>query len=388
MRSTGSTMLLTGNHAAAYGAMLARPKVIPIYPITPQTPIAEKLTELQLQGLLNAEFITPESEHSAMAACISASLTGVRVFTATSSQGLLLMHELLHFASGARTPIVMANANRTPAIPWGFWADHTDSLAQRDTGWIQFYTESPQEALDTVLQAYLTAETVGLPAMVIFEAFYVTHCLEVVEVPAQEAVDSYLPPYEPEVKLDPEVGRSFGNVVDQKMYFQHRRSLDQAMERVFETARNADEQWRELTGRGYGIVEKYKSDDAETVLLTMGSISGTAKVAVDNMRKSGLSVGLLKVRLFRPFPVQELRRELQGRQRIVILDRNFSPGCGGILHQETKAALYGMKNVPPVFGYLAGVGGVNVSPQKIEEMVRSALRAAECPVKSIWAGDE
>ena len=283
----------------------------PHLPYYPQTPIAEKLTELQLQGLLNAEFITPESEHSAMAACISASLTGVRAFTATSSQGLLLMHELLHFASGARTPIVMANANRTPAIPWGFWADHTDSLAQRDTGWIQFYTESPQEALDTVLQAYLTAETVGLPAIVIFEAFYVTHCLEVVEVPAQEAVDSYLPPYEPEVKLDPEVGRSFGNVVDQKMYFQHRRSLDQAMERVFETARNADEQWRELTGRGYGIVEKYKSDDAETVLLTMGSISGTAKIAVDNMRESGLSVGLLKVRLFRPFPVQELRRELQ-----------------------------------------------------------------------------
>lgn len=387
MKFKSSTMLLTGNHAAAYGAMLARPKVIPIYPITPQTPIAEKLTELQLQGLLNAEFITPESEHSAMAACISASLTGVRVFTATSSQGLLLMHELLHFASGARTPIVMVNANRTPAIPWGFWPDQTDSLAQRDTGWIQFYTESPQEALDTVLQAYMTAETVALPAMVIFEAFYVTHCLEVVDVPAQELVDSYLPPYDPELKLDPEVGRSFGNVVNQEMYCRHRRSMAQTMEGVFGIAREADEKWRELTGRGYGIVEKYKSDDAEIALLTMGSISGTAKAAVDNMREAGLSVGLLKVRLFRPFPVQELRRELQGRQRVVVLDRNFSPGCGGILHQEVKAALYGMKNPPPVYGYLAGVGGTNVSPAKIENLVRSSLNQ-ECSVNSLWAGDE
>lgn len=387
MKFKGSTMLLTGNHAAAYGAMLAQPKVIPIYPITPQTPIAEKLTELQLQGLLKAEFITPESEHSAMAACISASLTGVRVFTATSSQGLLLMHELLHFASGARTPIVMVNANRTPAIPWGFWADQTDSLSQRDTGWIQLYTESPQEALDTVLQAYRIAETAALPAMVIFEAFYVTHCLEIVDVPAQELVDSYLPPYEPELKLDPQVGRSFGNVVNQEMYRRHRKSLDQAMESVFGVAREADEIWRKLTGRGYGIIEKYKSDDAEIVLLTMGSISGTAKVAIDTMREDGFSVGLLKVRLFRPFPVQELRGELQGRQRVVIIDRNFSPGCGGILHQEVKAALYGMKNPPPVFGYLAGVGGTNVSPAKIENLVKLALKQ-EQSVNSLWEGDE
>lgn len=387
MRSNNSTLLLTGNHAAAYGAMLARPKVIPIYPITPQTPIAEKLTELQLEGMLQAEFITPESEHSAMAACISASLTGVRVFTATSSQGLLLMHELLHFASGAMTPIVMANANRTPSAPWGFWADHTDSLAQRDTGWIQIYTESPQETLDTILQAYLIAETVSLPVMVIFEAFYVTHCLEAVEVPSSVDVDSYLPPYEPELKLDPEIKRSFGNVVNQELYFRHRRSLDQAMGRVFEVTRKADENWQELTGRSYGIVEKYKSDDAEIVLLTMGSISGTAKVAVDNMRETGLSVGLLKIRLFRPFPLQLLREELQSRRCIIVLDRNFSPGCGGILHQEIKSALCGIKNLPQIFGYLAGVGGVNVSPQKIEKLVKLSL-TQESSVNSIWVGDE
>lgn len=387
MSTEKMTLLLTGNHAASYGAMLAKPKVIPIYPITPQTPIAEKLTEFQLQGMLDAEFITPESEHSTMAACISASLTGVRVFTATSSQGILLMHELLHYAAGARAPIVMVNANRTVASPWGFWADQTDSLSQRDTGWIQFYTESPQEALDTVLQAFVTAERVGLPAMVIFEAFYVTHSLEVVEVPAQETVDTFLPPYEPELKIDPEIGRSWGNVVDQEMYCRHRKILGQAMDQVFEAAREADSRWKELTGRGYGIVEKYKSEDAETVLVTMGSISGTAKVAVDNMRAAGLSVGLLKVRLFVPFPAEELRRELQNARRVIVLDRNFSPGNGGVLHQELKAALYGMKEAPQVFGYLSGVGGVNVSPDIITDLVHKSLNQ-ESTVNSIWVGDD
>ncbi|HHU77137.1 MAG TPA: pyruvate ferredoxin oxidoreductase [Firmicutes bacterium] len=376
-------MLLTGNHAAAYGAMLAQPKVIPIYPITPQTPIAEKLTEFQLEGLLQAEFITPESEHSAMAACISASLTGVRVFTATSSQGLMLMHELLHFASGSRAPIVMVNANRTFAAPWGFWADQTDSLAQRDTGWLQYYVENPQEALDTVLQAFKTAETVLLPAMVVFEAFYVSHALEVVGVPTPETVKSYLPPYEPKVMLDPEIGRSFGNVVDQKTYCQHRQTLDLAMEEVFDVAKNADDQWKGLTGRGYGLVEKYRCEDAENIIMAMGTISGTAKSAVDKMRAEGLSIGLLKVRLFRPFPVQELRGILGGRDRVIVLDRNFSPGNGGILHQELKAALYGLKSAPEIFGYLAGVGGVNVTPEKIEGLVKQSL-SGQSSAKSIW----
>jgi pyruvate/2-oxoacid:ferredoxin oxidoreductase alpha subunit len=387
MNTEKMTLLLTGNHAAAYGAFLAKPKVIPIYPITPQTPIVEKLTEFNMQGDLDAEFITVESEHSCMASCISASLTGVRVFTATSSQGLLLMHELLHFASGARVPIVMINANRTVAAPWGFWPDQTDSLSQRDTGWIQFYTESPQEALDTVIQAYLTAETVGLPAMVIYEAFYVSHSLEAVEVPAQDTVDRFLPPYDPELKFDPETGRSWGNVVDQEMYSRHRKSIGQAMEEVFDIAGNADRKWKEYTGRGYGIIEKYKSDDAEMVIVTMGSISGTAKVAVDNMRAKGLSVGLLKIRLFRPFPVEMLRRELQNKSCVIVLDRNFSPGNGGILHQELKSALYGMKDAPPIFGYLAGVGGMNVSPVMIEELVKESSNK-ESVVNSIWVGDQ
>lgn len=388
MRSEKTTMLLTGNYAAAYGAVLARPKVVPIYPITPQTPIAEKLTELHLLGAFKTEFITTESEHSAMAACITASLAGVRVFTATSSQGLLLMHELLHFAAGARVPIVMVNVNRTVASPWGFWPDQTDSLAQRDTGWVQFYIESPQEALDTVLQAFKTAESVRLPVMVVYEAFYVSHSLEVVEVPAQQTVDSFLPSYEPELRLDPAVGRSWGNVVNQEMYYGHRRGMGQAMHEVFDAARGAAQKWHELTGRNYEIVEKYKSDDAKTVLVTMGSISGTAKVAVDNMRAAGHAVGLLKIRLFRPFPVEMLRELISGTERVIVLDRNFSPGNGGILFQEVKAALFGLQNIPPVFGYLTGVGGINVSPKVIEGLVKKSLGQTSPSVHSIWVGDE
>lgn len=384
-----TTMLLTGNHAAAYGAVLAKPKVVPIYPITPQTPIAEKLTDLHRLGEFNTEFITTESEHSAMAACVTASLAGVRVFTATSSQGLLLMHELLHFAAGARVPIVMVNVNRTIASPWGFWADQTDSLSQRDTGWVQFYVESPQEALDSVLQAFKTAESVRLPVMVIYEAFYVSHSMEAVEVPAQQTVDSFLPPYEPALCLDPEVGRSWGNVVNQEMYFRHRRGMDEAMQDVFAAAGSAAAQWQELTGRGYGIVEKYQSDGAETVLVTMGSISGTAKVAVDELRAAGHSVGLLKIRLFRPFPVAMIRELLCDAKRVIVLDRNFSPGNGGILFQEVKAALYAAQTQSPsVFGYLTGVGGINVSPETIEGLVKRALRQQSPAIHSLWVGGD
>ncbi|HEY0887945.1 MAG TPA: pyruvate ferredoxin oxidoreductase, partial [Ramlibacter sp.] len=198
MSSHQTAMLLTGNHACAWAARLARPHVVPVYPITPQTPILELLTDFHASGDLQAEVLTPESEQSVLSACVPASLAGARVFTATASQGVLLMHEVLHYASGARASIVMANVNRTVASPWAFWPDQTDSMAQRDTGWLQFYVESAQEALDTVLHAFRVAEQVQLPAMVNLDAFYVSHAVEPVQVPAQELVDRYLPPYEPE----------------------------------------------------------------------------------------------------------------------------------------------------------------------------------------------
>ena len=384
MSAAGTRRLLTGNHAVAWGARLARPQVIPVYPITPQTPVLELLTEFHAAGELQAEILTPESEHSVMAACIPAALAGARVFTATASQGLMFMHELLHYASGARAPIVMANVNRTVASPWAFWPDQTDSVAQRDTGWVQLYVESAQEALDTVLQSYRIAEGVGLPVMVNLDAFYVSHALEPVSVPPQELVDAYLPPYAPEHMLDPERGESWGNVVTQDMYCRHRRSLGEAMAQVPVAALTADGEWQARTGRGWGILERYRCEGAELVVATMGSMCGTAREAIDALRAEGVAAGLLKVRLFRPLPAAALRAALAGVRDVLVLDRNFSPGAGGVLAQELKSALYGADGAPRVHGVLAGVGGVNVPPRMIAELARRAALAAP-QAEAAWA---
>ena len=384
MSAAPGRTLLSGNHAVAWGARLARPKFIPVYPITPQTPVLELLTEFQAAGELDAEMLTPESEHSVMASCIPASLAGVRVFTATASQGLMLMHELLHYASGARAPIVMANVNRTVASPWAFWPDQTDSVAQRDTGWVQYYVESPQEALDSVIQAFRVAERVMLPVMVNLDAFYVSHALEPVAIPPQDVVDAYLPAYAPEHFLDPARGESWGNVVTQDMYCRHRHAIAGAMAEVPDAAARADRDWAQMTGREWGVVERYRCDDAELVIATMGSMCGTAREAVDALRASGEAVGLLKVRLFRPVPTALLRQALSQVRDVVVLDRNLSPGAGGVLHQELRAALYGLQASPRVHGFLAGVGGVNVPPEKIIELVERARSAAPSP-EAAWA---
>lgn len=378
-------VLLTGNHAFAWAARLARPQVVPVYPITPQTPVMEKLTEFAAAGEFDGEIITPESEHSVMAACIPASLAGSRVFTATASQGLLLMHELLHYAAGARAPVVMANVNRTVASPWAFWPDATDSLAQRDTGWIQFYSESPQESLDTTIQAFRIAEQVLLPAMVSHDAFYVSHALEPVEIPAQETVDAFLPPYAPPHRLDTARVESWGNVVTQDMFYRHRQDMEDAMGRVPALADAVDRDWGARTGRCWGgALESYRCDGASTVIVTMGSLCGTVREAVDALRDAGEVVGLLKVRLFRPLPVGQLRARLSGVPRVIVLDRNHSPGAGGVLHQELKAALYGLPGAPRVHGYLAGVGGVDVPPQRIVALVREAQGREPAP-EAVWA---
>jgi pyruvate/2-oxoacid:ferredoxin oxidoreductase alpha subunit len=385
MSAAVNRLLLSGNHAVSYAVKLARPNVIPVYPITPQTPILERITEFQSDGELAAEVITMESEHSAMAAAITASLTGVRVFTATASQGLLLMHEMLHYAAGARAPIVMANVNRTLGSPWGFWPDQTDSLAQRDCGWIQYYCENGQESHDTTLQAFRVAEEVLLPAMVIHEAFYVSHAMEAIELVSQEQVDRYLPPFDPPHRLDPRIGESWGNTVSQIMFQNHRRDMGEAMDRALEAAKLADRQLQQLVGRGYGIMERYRCEGAEFVIATMGSMTGTARDAVDELREEGLPIGLLKIKLFRPFPLEDVREALAGIPKVMVLDRNFSPGLGGILFQELKAALYGMDGAPQIHGYLAGVGGTNISPAAIKEMVCSAM--TEKPTaNSAWKG--
>jgi pyruvate/2-oxoacid:ferredoxin oxidoreductase alpha subunit len=379
----GSTLLLHGNHAVAWAARLARPQVVPVYPITPQTPILEQITEFHAQGEMDAQILTPESEHSVLAACIPASLAGARVFTATASQGLLLMHEVLHYASGARAPIVMANVNRTVASPWAFWPDQTDSLAQRDTGWIQFYSESPQESLDTVLQAFRIAERVRLPVMVSHDAFYVSHSLEPVNVPPQQLVDRYLPPYLPAQRLDTEAASSWGNVVTQEMYCRHRQAMEEAMALALEVAQEADRAWGELTGRTYGLVERYRCDGARIVVVALGSMCGTAREAIDALRAQGVPAGLLKLRMLRPLPLRALQRALSGVPHVLVLDRDHSPGLGGILHQELRSALYGVDTPPQLHGVLAGVGGVNVPPQRICELVRNALRTVPAD-ESTW----
>ena len=377
-------VLMTGNHAMAWAAKLARPKVVPLYPITPQTPVLEKLTEFAAAGEFDAEVITPESEHSVMAACIPASLAGVRVFTATASQGLLLMHELLHYAAGARAPVVMVNINRTVASPWAFWPDQTDSLAQRDTGWIQFYSESAQESLDTTLQAFRIAEQVLLPAMVSHDAFYVSHALEPVSVPSQDLVDDFLPPFSPPHRLDTDKVESWGNVITQDMFYRHRQDMEAAMAQVPALADEVDRDWGGRTGRFWGgTLESYRCDAARTVIVTMGSMCGTVREAVDALRDAGEAVGLLKVRLFRPLPAAALRERLAGVPEVIVLDRNHSPGAGGVLHQELRAALYGIERAPRLHGFLAGVGGVNVPPERIVEFVRQA-RGAEPSPCSVW----
>lgn len=385
MDDKNQRMLLSGNHAVAWGARLCRPQVCPVYPITPQTPILEKITEFVTAGEMQSEIITPESEHSAMAASIAAAMTGARVFTATSSQGLLLMHELLHWAAGVRSSIVMFNVNRTVASPWGFWPDQTDSMAQRDTGWIQIYTESGQESLDAVIQAFKLAEQVKLPCMINHDAFYVSHAVEAVEVPNQQSVDDFLPAVNIENRLDPEIGQSVGSNAMQSTYRRARQDLGDAMDDVLHAKIEISHEWEKISGRDQhgGIVERYRCEDADLVFVTLGSMCGTVREAIDVMRDQGRSVGLLKVKLFRPFPITMVREALHGVPDVLVLDRNFSPGLGGVLHQELRSALYGMENAPNIYGYLAGAGGVNVSPEKIIEYA-DTIEDAVPSSESIW----
>ena len=373
-------VLLTGDHAIAHAAALARPQVLPVYPITPQTPILEKLMELSTRGQLEGDLMTVESEHSAMAACIAASLAGARVFTATASQGLALMHEMLHYAAGARAPVVMANVNRTLAAPWGFWADHTDSLAQRDTGWIQVYCESAQEALDSVLHAYRVAESVLLPAIVVIEALYVSHTLEPLELPDAEVVARFLPPFDPALRLDPAAPRSFGGTATPAQWRANRLAMQEAMRLARTSFAEAERLWAELTGRAWPAVEGYRTDDAEVILVAAGGLAGTARCAVDRLRDEGVAVGLARLRLFRPFPAREVAETLAGVHRIAVVDRDCSIGSGGILAQEVRAALHARGEWDAtLYGYVAGLGGVNVSPDRFVRIVRHMLTHPATP---------
>jgi len=385
MVTVSATKVITGNHAVSYGALLSRVQVISAYPITPQTQVVELLSEFVASGRLAARFITVESEHSAMAACIGAASVGARTFTATSSQGLALMHEMLHWASGARLPIVMANINRALAPPWSIWTDQTDSLAQRDTGWMQIYVETSQEVLDSIILGFKVSERVLLPTMVVLDAFLLSHTAEPVEIYDQGRVDEFLPPFSAPYRLSPGAPQALGGLADPGVYFEFRVKLQEAMERAREAIVEEGERFSKLFGRFYGLVQEEHTGDAETVIVTAGTMAGTARAAVRELRSQGRKVGLVRIRVFRPFPFSEIRRILEGRKRVAVLDRNLSPGHHGIFYEEVKSALYPVSARPLVVGYVLGLGGRDVRPEDIQAIVDDVEKREEAR-EIVWWG--
>lgn len=378
--------VITGNHAVSYGALLARTQVIAAYPITPQTQVVELLSEFCASGKLKAKFIKVESEHSAMTACIAASATGVRTFTATSAHGLALMHEMLHWAVGARMPVIMANINRAMGPGWSVWTDQSDSLSQRDTGWIQLYCESNQEVLDTTIQAFKIAEKLLLPVMVILDAFVLSHTSEAVDIPEQSEVDRFLPKYELTTKLDVTRPSSYGGLTNPDHYFEIRYKIQKAHEDAISVITAVNKEFEECFNRKYGVIEAYRCDDAKVILVTSGTITGTARVVIDKMREQGRKVGLLKQRLFRPTPTEQLRDILFKTQKIAVLDRNISFGHSGVFAQEIKSALYGIAGAPPVYDYILGLGGRDVTPEIIYEIIDNTFKTDVPKEPIIWRG--
>ena len=380
--------VIIGNHAVSLGVQLARAEVIPAYPITPQTQIVEELAEMCADGRLKARYIKVESEHSAMAAAIAAAATGARTFTATSAQGLALMHELLHWASLGRLPVVMADVNRAMAPGWSIWTDQNDSLSQRDTGWIQLYCETNQEVLDTTVQAFRLAEEVDLPVMIILDAFFLSHTSEPVDIPSQEMVSDYLPARQAKYKLDIDDPRAFGALTRPDVYMEIRLRQQEAMAEALEAFGRFDADWAERTGRSYGALEEYRTDNADLLLVTSGTITSTSRHVVDLCRDRGEAVGLVKVKMFRPFPTALLRRALSGVPKVAILDRNISPGHGGIFAEEIRSALYDMPadKRPEIHGFIVGLGGRDVTPEVIEDVIKQARGSGVPEREDLWVG--
>lgn len=375
--------VISANRALAEAVKLAKPKVVPVYPITPQTSISEYLASFVADGELKAEYIRVESEHSAISAAVGASGTGVRVFTATSSQGLALMHEILFAAAGLRNPIVMGNANRALSAPLSIWNDQQDSISERDSGWMQFFAENAQEALDFVLQAYRISEdqNVLLPSMVCVDGFILTHTVEPVDIPTQEDVDKFLPPYKPTHScLDPEHPMSLGTFTDPNYYMEARYDMEIAMEGAVDVIRKVNQEFEEVFGRKYDLVENYRCEDAEIILVAMGSICGTIKAVIDDLRTKGEKVGLLKVIAFRPFPRDDIYNAVKGADRIAVLDKNISMGIGGVLFNEIKA-----KMDVDASGFILGLGGRDVSPKDIIKIINDTRNPTD-PQKINWIG--
>ncbi len=381
---------LSGNEAFAYGVRLARPQVISAYPITPQTIVVEKLSEFVEDGSLKAEFIHVESEHSALSCAMGASSVGARAFTATSSQGLLYMAECLPYAAGGRFPVVMMNANRSTALPWNIYGDQRDSISQLDSGWIQAYAENAQEALDLALMSFYIAEhkKVSTPFMANLDGFVLTHTYEVADVPTQEQADEFLPSFETENKmsLTSPKNLAFSAGPDTNTFFKYKEHI--GLLNVKEAVAEAEKRFAEIFGRQYsGLTESYKTDDAEYILITLGSISGLVREVVDKLRNEGKKAGLLRLRYIRPFPNEEIADALKNAKAAAVLEKDISFGNEGTVYSNVNSALHKAGISIPTSNYIGGLGGKNISAEEIE-YIFSDLTRKKSEVKFLGIGGE
>lgn len=357
--------------AVAEAVRLADADVIAAYPITPQTHIVERLAEMVADGQLDAEFVCVESEHSAMSACMGASAVGARTFTATAGQGLELMHEVLYAVSAMRLPVVMAVADRALSAPLNVWGDHSDAMATRDCGWIQLFAENAQDAFDLTLCAFRVGEDrrVLFPVMVHLDGFHLTHVIEPLFLLEPDQVKGLIPEYHHPLPLNPDRPVTMGAYGPPFIYPETKKAQQVALSSAREAILEVWKEFGELCGRYYSPVEAYRAEDAEVLLLTMGSFSGTAMVAVDRMREAGGKVGLIRLRLWRPFPFDEFRQAVERAELLLVLDRSLSfGGPGGPVFSEIRSALYDQKR-PRVVGFVGGLGGRDIYPEEFERMV-------------------
>jgi len=377
--------ILDGNQAAAYGAKLSRVQVIAAYPITPQTPVTEKLSEFVEKSELNAEYVAVESEHSALTVCTSASMVGARTFTATSAHGLAYMHEMLHWAAGARLPLVLACVNRAIGAPWNILNDQQDSISQRDTGWIQIYARNNQEILDSVIQAYRIAESVYVPVMVCYDGFVLSHAEMPVEILSQKNVDRFLPPYKPHTILDPANPKNYNLVtlpnprvntegVLSHGYMELRQLLQEDLQNSREIISRAGRKFGGVFGRDYAnMLWEDRLEDADIVIVAMGSLALEATVAADMLREEGHKVGTLGLRVFRPFPKSDVVRALENSRLVVVFDKNISYGSEGATCSEIKSALYGGDVRAVVRNFIVGLGGRDIKAREMADAVSKSL---------------
>jgi len=375
------TQGLNGDEAVALAVKQADVDVVAAYPITPQTIIVEKLSEYVANGEVETEYVCTESEHSAMAACLAASTTGARVFTASASAGLALMHEMLFVTSGCRAPVVMAIANRALSAPLNIHGDHSDAMAERDSGWIQIYTENAQEVYDSVLQAFRIAEhlDVQLPVIVGLDGFTLSHTLENVLTFSDETVKGFVKTRQFPVvlthegktvpfKLDPETPMTMGPIAMPNYYFEFKRQQEEAMKNALRVIQEVHDEYAQLSGRSYGdgLLEQYRLEDAEIAVVCLGSTAGTVKTVVDELREKGIRAGLLRIRTFRPFPVEEIAEALGRVKAVAVMDRSMSfGGSGGAVFHEVRHALYDGSARPYVVNHIYGLGGRDTSPAQI-----------------------